>query len=103
MIQVEVLYVDGCPNHDETLREVERVVDELGVTASVRSVRIADPEDAERHRFLGSPSVRVDGDDVEPGAETRGDYVLACRVYRTEAGYTGRPDADWMRAALARP
>ena len=99
-MQVEVLYFDGCPNHDETLREVERLVDELGVTASVRPVRIADSEDAERNRFLGSPTVRVDGHDVEPGAEARDDYVLACRVYRTDAGYSGRPDADWIQAAL---
>lgn len=52
-------------------------------------------------RFLGSPTVRVNGRDVEPGAEERTDYVLACRVYRGEAGFSGQPDERWVREALA--
>lgn len=97
---VEVLYFDGCPNHEATRARVERIVDELGVSADVRVVRVEGSEDAERKRFLGSPTVRVDGSDVEPGAEDRTDYVLACRVYRTSAGYSGEPDERWVRAAL---
>ena len=97
---VEVLYFDGCPNHERTLADLQRLVNELAVDAEVRTVRVVDSEDAERKRFLGSPSVRVDDVDVEPGAEGRTDYVLACRVYRTGGGQIGAPDERWLRAAL---
>jgi len=50
--------------------------------------------------ILGSPTVRVDGRDVDPQAEERRDYGLSCRVYRTERGLAGLPDARWLRAAL---
>ena len=61
-----------------------------------------DPERAERLRFLGSPTVRVSGHDVEPGADERTDYALSCRVFRTERSFSGQPDEHWIRDALVR-
>jgi hypothetical protein len=99
---VEILYFDGCPNHQETRELVERVSDELGLRPELRLVDVEDEDAARRLRFLGSPTVRVDGRDVEPHADERGDYALACRVYRTESGLAGQPDEAWVRAALQR-
>lgn len=99
-MNVQVLYFDGCPNWRRALVKVERLVGELGVNATVATVRVPDAAAAERLRFLGSPTVRVDGRDVEPGADGRTEFVLACRVYRTEAGLVGEPDERWLRAAL---
>ena len=65
----------------------------------VRLVEVT-PNDAERLRFLGSPSVRVNGRDVEPGAEERDTFVFACRVYRTPTGFSGQPASEWVRASL---
>jgi hypothetical protein len=64
-------------------------------------VEVHDAEAAQRLRFLGSPSVRVDGRDVEPGAEARTDYDLSCRVYRRESWFSGQPEERWARDALA--
>jgi hypothetical protein len=80
---------------------VRRVAAELGLAPAVRLVEVSDAGAAERLRFLGSPTIRVDGRDIEPGAGGRGDYVLACRVYRTASGFAGLPDEEWVRAALA--
>jgi len=67
----------------------------------VRLVRVPDLEAAERLRFLGSPTVRVDGRDVEPGADRRTDFVLACRLYVTPDGCSGEPPERWLREALS--
>jgi hypothetical protein len=98
--RVEVLTFEGCPNAAPALELVERIVDELGVAADVRRIDVPDPEAAAAHRFLGSPSIRVNGQDVEPGASERSDYVFSCRVYRTGTGLSGQPDEQWLRAAL---
>lgn len=100
--RVEVLYFDGCPNHESAVALVERVAAELGIRPEIRRVNIADPKDAARLRFLGSPTVRVGGRDVEPGADSRTDFVLSCRVFRTEQGFGGEPDERWVRDALLR-
>lgn len=100
--RVEILTFDGCPNREPTRALVERVASELEVETAVELVDVPDAAAAARLRFLGSPTVRVEGVDVEPGAEARDDVALACRVYRGEHGPSGQPDERWVRAALAR-
>lgn len=98
---VEILYFEGCPNVVAARELVERVVAEAGVKVDVRMVEVARAEDADRMRFLGSPTIRVDGHDVEPGADRREQFQYACRIYRTEAGFAGQPTLEWVRAAIA--
>jgi hypothetical protein len=98
--RVEILYFDGCPNHEPARAVVERVAAELHLDPSIDSVEVVDSGSVAELRFLGSPTIRVDGRDVEPGAEERHEFVLACRVYRSERGLAGRPEEAWIREAL---
>jgi hypothetical protein len=100
--RVEILYFDGCPNHEAARALVERVAAELLLEPKIDVVNVPDAEAAAQLRFLGSPTVRVDGHDVEPGAEEREDFVFSCRVYRSERGMSGQPDVDWVRKALSK-
>jgi hypothetical protein len=97
---IELVYFDGCPNHEELLPRLREIVADSDTPDQLELRRIGDDEAARRDRFLGSPTVRVDGHDVEPGAERRTDFGMKCRLYRTAAGLTGQPDEQWIRAAL---
>lgn len=97
---VELLYFEGCPNHDSFLPHLEQLLAGLGVDSPVRLVEVGSDEDAQRLRFLGSPSLRINGHDVEPGADTRQGYGLQCRLYNTPQGLTGTPLDDWVRTSL---
>ncbi len=99
--RVDVLYFEGCPNHRPARALVERIAAKLRVEPEIRLVEVPDADAALELRFLGSPTIRVDGRDVEPGADRRRDFVFACRVYRGERGFTGQPDETWIREALA--
>ena len=99
---VEILYFDGCPHHHSAIALVERVSRELGLEPELRLVNVPDQEAARQLRFLGSPTVRVGGRDVDPRAEQRDDYALSCRLFRTEVGISGQPDERWVREALLR-
>lgn len=99
---VEILSFDGCPNHQPAIALVERLSRELGIEPEVRLVRVPDEEAARRLRFLGSPTIRVGGVDVDPHAGERDDYALSCRLFQTEAGVSGQPDERWVREALLR-
>jgi hypothetical protein len=98
--RVEILYFEGCPNHEGTRELVEQIAATLRIQPAVEMVEVADAAAAARLRFLGSPSVRVDGRDVEPGADERSEFVLACRVYLSANGFAGQPNANWISAAL---
>ena len=99
---VEILYFEGCPNYEAARAMVERVSAELGIDPELRLIEVADEEAAAQLRFLGSPTIRVGGSDVEAGAEDRGGFTRSCRVYRTEAGLAGQPEERWVRDALHR-
>jgi hypothetical protein len=97
---IEVLYVQDCPHYRDTLALVDRVRGELGIDAELRTSLIVDLAAAEAARFAGSPTVRVDGQDVEPGSEPVTEYVLGCRLYRLQHRYAGLPEERWVREAL---
>jgi hypothetical protein len=99
--RVEILYFQGCPNHGPARAAVERLASQLRIEPEIRLVEVADPDAAVELRFLGSPTVRVDGVDVEPGAEARRDFAFSCRIYRSEHGVAEGPDEAWVREALA--
>jgi len=99
---VEILSFAGCPNHLGAIELVERVSGEVGLDSEIRLLDVPDQEAAQRLRFLGSPTVRIGGRDIDPHAEERSDYGLSCRVFRTETGIAGQPDERWVREALLR-
>ena len=92
----------GPGHRGPVIEAVRRVLREAAVTTEPSYIEVDDAEDAARLRFLGSPSVRVNGHDIEPGATGRTDFVFACRIYRTDSGMSGQPDERWLRDALAR-
>lgn len=98
--RVEILYFEGCPNHEPARALVERLARQLHVEPAIELVEVADPEAAVALRFLGSPTVRVNGVDIEPGAEERRDFAFSCRIYRSEGSVSEQPEASWIRAAL---
>ncbi len=100
-MQIEVLYFDGCPSYriaEKTLREV---LAEKGIETEVNVVAINNDEEAQRLRFPGSPTIRVDGQDLFP-APQRASYALGCRTYATPEGLKGSPTAEMLREALHR-
>ena len=98
---LEVLYFDGCPSHERLMPVLRALAAEHGLRLTER--RIQDAPHAEHARFLGSPSVRVNGVDVEPGARARTDFGMKCRLYRTADGHSGLPPEAWIRRALDEP
>ena len=96
--RVELLYFAGCPGHEQLLPVLQQLADRAGAELQVRAVET--PEAAEAERFLGSPTVRVNGLDVDPDAGEREDFGLKCRIYRSAEGQSGVPPEAWIRAAL---
>ena len=88
--RVQILYFDGCPNHAKTLDRVAEIVAHLGLDAVVEEVEVKTHDDAERLRFLGSPSVHVNGVDIEPAARDSSAYAFACRTYGAGEGVPPR-------------
>ena len=99
-VKVELLYFDGCPNHEAVLARLHDLVEQVDPAPEIVLRRVADDAAAQRERFLGSPTVRVGGRDIEPGADRRSDYGIKCRLYATSTGLAGVPEDAWLLRAL---
>jgi hypothetical protein len=99
-VKVELLYFEDCPNYEALLPSLREMLAGAGVSDQVALRRIASVEEAERERFLGSPTIRIDGRDVDPAAHSRRDFGLKCRLYRSPAGTSGTPPRAWIVAAI---
>lgn len=97
---VEVLVFPGCPNRAAAIALAERLCAELDRNAEIQVLDITDQQAADQARSLGSPTIRVDGRDVEPGAEKCVEYLHTCRLYQGEHSLRGLPEEAWLRQAL---
>ena len=99
---VELLWWEGCPSTDHALAAVREALTGLGLgDVEVRMREVRTDADAEQVRFVGSPTILIDGVDLVPAA---GDEPigLSCRVYRRRDGRVSPiPDPDDLREALS--
>jgi len=99
-MKIEVLYFDGCPNHKPAVKQVQQLVREERVSAEVLEVNVSDASIAQKVGFLGSPSVRVNGLDVEPEARAAREYGMMCRTYSVGGRREGLPSREMLRQAI---
>lgn len=98
--RVEFLWFADCPNHATTRQLLAATIDRVAPGTPIDDIDATDPAVAAGLRFPGSPTIRVDGLDIEPGFTDPGDYTPRCRLYRTPAGLRGVPDPAWIEHAL---
>jgi hypothetical protein len=99
-MKIEVLYFAGCPNHKPAVERVRQVVAEEGVSAEILEVNVSDPSIAENVGFLGSPTIRVNGLDVEPEATRVRAHGMMCRTYVVNGRREGLPSREMLRQAI---
>jgi len=97
-MEINLFYFDGCPSWQEALENLKTALKAEGLEAGIHPVLVGDDAEAARLKFLGSPSIRVDGMDLWP--EERKRFNLSCRVYPTPQGLKGAPTIEMLREKL---
>jgi hypothetical protein len=102
MPEVELFWWEGCPSTDKALATLRDVLEEEGLDGdAVRLREVRSGEDAERERFVGSPTIRIDGVEVAPSEDEPAG--LTCRVYRLRDGRVSpTPDPEDIRDVIRR-
>jgi len=100
-VKIEVLYIADCPNHQPTVDRVRDVIRSVSPSAKVEEVEIRSSTEAESLRFIGSPTVRVNGFDVEPEARSVQHFGLGCRSYLENGRRSGLPSVALLRHSLS--
>ncbi len=99
-MQIQLLWFEDCPNNETARELLDKILSEKGIEANIESVEVPNLKVGEKVRFPGSPTIRIDGVDVDPTYEDSGDYTPRCRVYLTSKGFKGVPERDWVERAI---
>ena len=100
-LRVELLVVEDCPHLEKARRDLESVLRGSIIEVPIQVVYVTGQDDAEFLGFQGSPTIRVNGEDVV--SEPQRPIALGCRVYRDAAGQaSGAPPIEAIRAAVDR-
>ncbi len=99
-MKVELFYFEGCPNHQPAVERVKSVMKEQGIAAKVAQVEVGDAEAAKAVGFLGSPTIRVNGLDIDPASRSITAASITAAGFACRCYVGGLPSEDMIRAAL---
>jgi len=100
-VRIDFLFWRDCPSHPEARELLRDVLEERGVEAEIVEREVFTQDEAEELAFPGSPTIRIDGRDVDPaGACSR--PALTCRIYHLPDGRVSPvPSREQLEEALA--
>jgi hypothetical protein len=94
-----VFYTEACPFWKEVVKTIENILGELKIEASVERVKVSSENEAKRLKFSGSPTVRINGVDIDPMFKgTEG--AIGCRVYTYQGKIYEYPPKDMIAEAI---
>jgi hypothetical protein len=102
MLTVDLLYYEDCPHYGEAAKALKEVLDEGGIEARLNMVKVAKGGEAEAFGFIGSPTILINGRDVEPEMDHRSPFQGHCRVYLYKGDMFEIPPKEMIREALQR-
>lgn len=101
-MEIQFLWYEDCPSHEDALARLQQVLDEEGIDADIEIIQVETEEQAQKWRFVGSPTILINGEDIDPPPEDAY-YNLTCRAYRLENGrISPLPSPEMIRRGLQR-
>lgn len=95
-MKIEILFFRGCPNHRAAVERLHEVLRQENARAEIEEIEVS----GSTRGFPGSPTIRVNGQDIEPNMQTGHDSGLSCRTYFGPAGPEGAPPVELIRQAV---
>jgi len=98
---IKILYTDTCPFWKETLQLINEVATDMKTKVTIKKVKVKNEEDAKRLRFPGSPTVRINGVDIDPAAKPTEGFI-GCRIYVNNGRAQELPPKEMVKSAFQR-
>jgi len=102
-LKIEFLFWEDCPSHGPTWERLLSILKEKGLKTQVTRIEIKTDEDAKQWNFCGSPTIQINGEDIDPKGLQAQRIGLNCRIYHTPEGrVTPVPSEEMIRRAIDR-
>ncbi|GJL78103.1 MAG: hypothetical protein NPINA01_10920 [Nitrospinaceae bacterium] len=98
-MKIEFLYFESCANHEQALNLLQKILKEEGIESPVDLIKVESDEMAVELKFPGSPTIRINGQDVDPPQEASG-FSQQCRVYHNDGILKGVPSEEKLKKII---
>ena len=98
--RIELLYFEDCPSWKIALKNLEEINRDRNITDEIYLISVETNEEAVRHEFTGSPTIKVNGKDIFP--TNHKNYALGCRIYNTPEGFKGYPTKEMISKKMSK-
>ena len=99
-VKIELFYFEGCPSLEPALHILNQILAEEEVEAPVVRINVDSEELVKKHRFLGSPSIQINGQDIEIDSRSATDFGQKCRIYDNDGVPSGIPPKSMIKRAV---
>ncbi len=100
VVNIGVFFIEGCPGVSFITDNIKEIIAEDGIDADISLFLLETPEDARRLHFTGSPTVRINGMDIESNMQNNKDYGLRSRLYNINGRESDYPTKSMIRDAI---
>ena len=100
-MKIELLYFEGCPCWQQTKSDIASLLAEHSRSDEIEYITVESNEEAQQQRFVGSPTVRIDGVDIDPDAPHDG-FNMECRLYWVGGRPVGVPPREMLSDAISK-
>ena len=101
-MKVELYYFESCPSYLKALENAREALRLEDLPEDVELISVESAADAQVKRFIGSPTIRVNGVDVEGREAEQKGFGFGCRIYADNGALAGWPSVEMIRRALTR-
>ena len=103
MPSIEFFYIEDCPSHERALEILREVLAEAHIQDPIEVAEIKTEQEAQQYQFYGSPTIRIDGQDIAPRPEGISEPSLTCRAFqRADGRISPLPPRELIVAAIQR-
>lgn len=100
-MKIQLLYFPECPSYKEAALRVRKVLDDENIFADIELISINSEADVMKWYFFGSPTILIDGVDIDSETIKNQTPALTCRIYQWEDGrHSPLPSEQMIRSAV---
>lgn len=100
-LKIQLLHTESCHSYQEALVGIKEALKELGLSAELEVIPVDSPEKARDYKFPGSPTIKINGLDLEPELEATENFSInACRTYIFEGSLYHYPPKEMLLEML---
>lgn len=99
-LNIQFLFYKECPSYKLAYINLEEALKEEEIEEWIQIIKVENEQEAKNLQLSGSPTIRINGIDIDPASINTKNYGIHCRNYSINGKSTGWPDKVLIKQAI---